>query len=92
MNHDRLTFHKFFRELRTRKGISLRGFCTKAFVDPANISRMERGLSFPPKSGKILERYADALGLGKASEANLQTLGRLAFVRRRHLVPWSGCA
>lgn len=68
MNQGELTFNKFFKELRTKKGISLRGFCKNASADPANISRMERGLSVPPKSGKILERYADALELGKGSE------------------------
>ncbi len=71
MNNDRLTFHQFFKELRTKKGISLRGFCGKASADPANVSRMERGLSLPPKSGIILERYADALELGKGSGERL---------------------
>ena len=71
MNHGEITFHKFFKELRTEKGVSLRGFCRKASADPANISRMERGLSVPPKSGKILDRYADALELRKGSEERL---------------------
>ena len=71
MNHDGITFHKFFRKIRTKKGISLRRFCKNASADPANISRMERGLSVPPKSGKILERYANALELGKGTEERI---------------------
>ncbi len=71
MNHGELTFYEFFKELRTKKGISLRAFCKKASGDPANISRMERGLSIPPKSVKILERYADTLELEKGSEERL---------------------
>lgn len=61
------SFHEYFKELRSRERISLRGFCRKSGADPANISRMERGLMSPPKSMAILERYADALGLAKSS-------------------------
>ena len=68
MNHGGITFNKFFKEIRTAKGVSLREFCKNASADPANISRMERGISVPPKSGKILERYANALELEKGSE------------------------
>lgn len=63
-----LTFHKFFKELRTKKGISLREFCRRTPADPANISRMERGISVPPKNVKILERYANAIELLEGSE------------------------
>ncbi len=62
------TFHEYFKGLRSRSQISLRDFCRKALADPANISRMERGLSKPPKNNRILERYAIALALEKDSE------------------------
>lgn len=71
MNYRELTFHELFKKLRMKKGLSLRGFCEKASADPANISRLERGLSIPPKSEKILDRYAEALELGKESEERL---------------------
>ena len=61
------SFHEYFKDLRSRKQISLREFCRKSGADPANISRMERGLIGPPKSQAILERYADYLGLEKSS-------------------------
>jgi transcriptional regulator with XRE-family HTH domain len=56
-------FGAFFEGLRQRNQLTLREFCKKAECDPANISRMERGLMPPPKSRDILERYAKALGL-----------------------------
>jgi len=48
--------------------LTLREFCRRAECDPANISRVERGLMPPPRSEKILEKYAAALGLTKGSD------------------------
>lgn len=56
-------FGPFVEALRQRNRMTLREFCKRAGCDPANISRMERGLVPPPKSRDILERYAVALGL-----------------------------
>ena len=61
-------FGAFFEELRQRHQLTLREFCKKAECDPANISRMERGLMPPPKSRDILERYAKALGLKEGTD------------------------
>lgn len=58
-----MRFGEFFESLRQRKRLTLREFCRRAGCDPANISRMERGLIPPPKGREILERYAQALGL-----------------------------
>lgn len=58
----------FFEALRHRSKLTLREFCKRAGCDPANISRMERGLMPPPKSREILERYAHVLGLKEASD------------------------
>jgi hypothetical protein len=48
--------------------LTLRMFCKKASCDPANISRMERGLIPPPKEREILEKYAEALSLVEGSD------------------------
>jgi len=61
-------FGTFFEELRQRSKLTLREFCKHARCDPANISRMERGLIPPPKGRDILERYASVLGLEEASD------------------------
>jgi transcriptional regulator with XRE-family HTH domain len=61
-------FGTFFEELRQRSKLTLREFCKRAGCDPANISRMERGLMPPPKGRDILERYASVLGLEEATD------------------------
>lgn len=61
-------FGRFFESLRQRNALTLREFCKKAGADPANISRMERGVMPPPKSREILERYALALGIESGSD------------------------
>ena len=62
-------FGEFFRSMRGRSKLSLRGFCLDNGFDPGNISRLERGVLLPPESGKKLETYAKALGLEKGSDA-----------------------
>ncbi len=61
-------FGAFFEELRQRGKLTLREFCKRAGCDPANISRMERGLIPPPKGRDILERYASVLMLEEATD------------------------
>ncbi len=61
-------FGALFEELRQRSKLTLREFCKRAGSDPANISRMERGLMPPPKGREILERYASVLGLEEATD------------------------
>ena len=61
-------FGVFFEELRQTSKLTLREFCKRAGCDPANISRMERGLIPPPKGREILERYAGILGLVEATD------------------------
>ncbi len=62
-----INFGSYFEQLRQEQGLTLRMFCKKAACDPANISRMERGLISPPKAREILEKYADALNLVEGS-------------------------
>ena len=63
-----LHFGSYFEQLRQEQGLTLRMFCKKALCDPANISRMERGLISPPKGREILEKYAEALNLAEGSD------------------------
>lgn len=63
-----INFGSYFEQLRQAQGLTLRMFCKKASCDPANISRMERGMIPPPKGRDILEKYAKALGLVEGSD------------------------
>jgi len=62
------TFGHFFKTLRLRTGVSLRQFCLDHSLDPGNISKIERGLAFPPQSRGKLEEYAQYLDIEKDSE------------------------
>ena len=62
-------FGAFFADIRrTHLKLSLREFCQRNGFSPGNLSRLERGKTRPPKSPKILKRYATALGLEKESD------------------------
>lgn len=61
-------FGPYLELLRQQNRMTLRDFCRRAGCDPANISRIERGLVPPPKSRDILERYAAALGLKEGAD------------------------
>jgi transcriptional regulator with XRE-family HTH domain len=63
-----INFGSYFEQLRQEQGLTLRMFCKKASCDPANISRMERGLISPPKGRDILEKYAEVLNLVEGSD------------------------
>ena len=58
-----------FQQLRTALGKSLREFCKQNGFDPGNVSRIEKGLSSPPKKTEGLERYANALGLKEGTDS-----------------------
>ncbi|MCK4390014.1 MAG: helix-turn-helix domain-containing protein [Desulfobacterales bacterium] len=62
-------FGSFFKDMRkARTGLTLRKFCLKHHLDPGYISKLERGLVKPPKSPKVLERFATYLRIEKGSE------------------------
>jgi transcriptional regulator with XRE-family HTH domain len=65
---DAKTFGSFFKELRIRRGMTLRQFCLKFKFDPGNISKLERGLFPPPHTEEKLAEYARALGLRKGTD------------------------
>jgi len=61
-------FGELLKELRMKRGLSLRDVCKKVNYDPSNWSKIERGLISPPSDGGILGQWADALGLAKESK------------------------
>jgi transcriptional regulator with XRE-family HTH domain len=61
------TFGEFFKELRIRKGVTLREFCQKYDLDPGNISKLERGGLQPPQDMQKLRDYAHYLGVKEGS-------------------------
>jgi transcriptional regulator with XRE-family HTH domain len=61
-------FGHLLKATRVQKRITLREFCRRANADPGNISRIERGVWPPPQDRGILERYAKALAIKKASD------------------------
>ena len=63
-----MRFGGFFRTLRSKRRLSLREFCLVNGFDPANISRLERGLLPPPEAREKLEVYAKALRLKQGSD------------------------
>lgn len=62
------TFGEFIKQKRIDRKETLREFCRKYDFVPANHSRMERGITPPPRSRAKLERYAGALGIFPNSE------------------------
>ena len=60
-------FGRFVKEMRTRKGMSLREFCRLANLDPGNWSKVERGKFPPPKSRKVVSDIASILLIERGS-------------------------
>jgi transcriptional regulator with XRE-family HTH domain len=61
-------FGVLFKELRLKKGYTLREYCRTFCQDPAYISRLERGKIPPPSSEKKLIEFALSLDIGRESE------------------------
>jgi transcriptional regulator with XRE-family HTH domain len=67
----------FGRTIRARRGelrLTLRDLSEKVHMDPANLSRIERGQFPPPRDTTILNRLADALRYPRASDARMKFL------------------
>ena len=61
-------FGPYARQVRVERGETLRQFCSRAGLDPAYVSRIERGLLAPPQDPDKLEHYAESLGLDRETE------------------------
>jgi len=72
-----MTFGEFVRERRLAKRMTLRAFSEMVGMDPANYSRVERDLAYPPKDHSWLNQWADILSLDSAERLELQRLADL---------------
>lgn len=63
-----MTFGEYVRQLRLKRGTTLRAFCKQHGHDPGNWSRMERGLIPPPKNPDKLREYAEQLSIKYGSD------------------------
>ena len=67
-----MKFGEFFKNLRLKKGLTLRQFCDENDFDPGNISKLERGILPAPLSDDKLKSYAKALGLRSGADEYLE--------------------
>jgi transcriptional regulator with XRE-family HTH domain len=74
-------FGEFLKERRTERRLTLRAFCNATGYDPANYSKLERGLLAPPKDPERLDVFREALAIPRESEAYREML-RLAALDR----------
>ncbi len=58
-------FGKILKELRIKKGLSLREVFKETGYDPSNWSKIERGIISPPADEKALVKWAKILGLAQ---------------------------
>jgi len=63
MNKNLQKFGKILKELRIKKGLSLREVWKLTGYDPSNWSKIERGKISPPVEEKVLRKWASILGL-----------------------------
>ena len=75
------TFGEFVKERRLASRITLRAFSQSLGFDPANYSRIERGLAPPPTSEERLRAMARLLGIEADTEEYREML-RLADLGR----------
>ena len=61
-------FGPFARQIRVQLGETLRHFCARVSLDPAYVSRIERGLLAPPQDQAKLDYYAESLGLVRGTD------------------------
>jgi transcriptional regulator with XRE-family HTH domain len=62
------SFGKFLKEMRARKGLTLREFCRLVNLDPSNWSKVERGILPPPKNREVISDIAGVLLIEKDSD------------------------
>jgi len=61
-------FGQILKELRIKKGLTLRNTCRILDYDPSNWSKIERGRMSPPSNEKTLRKWAKTLGLSKEND------------------------
>ena len=95
-NRERNIFATFiFEKIKDRK-VSLREISRKSGIDVAHLSRLYRGVMYPPRKQEILDSLALALGLStteketmieRAKHVNGQLINELDNVRGLSTIP-----
>lgn len=73
-----MNFGELTKDLRIRKEVTLRQCCADLKADPSNWSKMERGVTPPPKDTVILEKWADYFGLDGSEKETFLDLASIA--------------
>lgn len=73
-----MTFGALIKELRIAKQLTLRCCCMKLHADPSNWSKMERGVTPPPKDTVLLNKWADFFSLDGDKKQEFYDLASLA--------------
>jgi len=73
-----MNFGQLIKELRIAKQLTLRRCCAELGVDPSNWSKMERGVTPPPRDTRLLERWAAFLGVTREKKQDFLDLASLA--------------
>jgi transcriptional regulator with XRE-family HTH domain len=63
-------FANLVKEKRISLRLTLREFCKKINYDPANWSKIERGLNYPPEDVDTLNLWANNLEINEETERN----------------------
>ena len=79
-----MNFGELIKQLRIAKQLTLRQCCADLGVDPSNWSKMERGITPPPKDLGLLERWAKFFGVAIDKK---QEFFDLAAIARSELPP-----
>ncbi|MCX6761152.1 MAG: helix-turn-helix transcriptional regulator [Candidatus Nealsonbacteria bacterium] len=61
-------FSQILKELRIKKGLTLRNACRILDYDPSNWSKIERGKMPPPSDEKTLRKWAKSLGVSNEND------------------------
>jgi len=72
-----MEFGFMIREERIKHGLTLREFCRQNQCQPANQSRLERGVLSPPRDPHLVEWYLDALDIPREHR-------RIFFIAAKH--------
>lgn len=73
-----MNFGHLIKELRIAKKLTLRQCCAELGVDPSNWSKMERGVTPPPKDPTLLDQWAKFFGLAEERKQEFLDLASLA--------------
>jgi len=73
-----MKFGELIKDLRIAKELTLRQCCLELDVDPSNWSKMERGVTPPPKDGRLLEHWAKFFDLVEDQKQAFLDLASLA--------------